>query len=156
MAQPLAVVADVQVLPGIGDLNEDDATTAARLLRTASNLVRTRFRDIDARVAAFATPAPGVTPIDPDIVTDVVANMVARVLRNPEGVKAEAIGPTSTTYYSNVSAGYLFLTSDEAAMLAPAPRPSIGTIRAGEGLARHLERRADPELRRGFFPDRGL
>jgi hypothetical protein len=150
MSTPFAQAADVEVL--FRTLSATEIALADRLLRMASNMIRQKVPGIDARLAAFAAPNTGISqPLDPDIATDVTATVVARAMRNPAGVKTQAVGPASVAYDPLVSAGYLYLTPDELAMLRPLPRPSIGTVRTRQGLAHGLERRADPELRFGDF-----
>lgn len=147
MSTSFAAVEDIELL--YRPLSATETDQATRLLRMASNMIRVQVAGIDARIAAFTVPATGVTPLDPDIATDVTATVVARAMRNPGGVKAEAVGPASVTYDPLVAAGYLYLTPDEKAMLTLRPRPSIGTVQTREGLGARLGRRADPELRMG-------
>ena len=153
MAGSFASTDDVETL--FRPLSDTEDGQAERLLRMASNLIRQKVANIDVRIAASVAPQAGVVPIDPEIVADVTASMVVRVLRNPQGVKAEGIGPASATYDDRVAAGFLYVSPDELSLLLVRPRPSIGTVRISEGMARHLDRRADPELHIGGFEEGG-
>ncbi len=66
------------------------------------------------------------------MLASVIEDMALRVARNPDGKKSEAIDDYSWTLDSRVSAGLLYLSDDELALLVPAERPrpkAIGNIR---------------------------
>lgn len=125
---PLAVVGDVTNQFGTLTPAQEGLTNA--LLRAASKLVRSRFTQIDANLAAGL--------LDPDVVALAVTNMVLRVLRNPGGLRSETIGPFSRSYDTGDAAGLLAITDQERSMLTPV-RPgaavAVGSIMMRPGLA---------------------
>lgn len=138
----LANITDVEEILGTISDSGDIALTNA-LIRRASAMVRDAVVNIDLRLAN--------STLDSQTVADVVADMVIRVLRNPEGVKQETIGPTATTYDPTVASGRLFIDPEQLYMLTPsiAVRSPVGTIRTVPVLAsRRIERFG--EHRRGY------
>lgn len=89
----------------------------------------TRDRTIAARLTAAT--------LDEADVIDVVTSMALRVLGNPQGKRQEAIDDYSWTRDSAVSAGLLYVTSDELASLAaPGGRTnSVRLVAYGDGLS---------------------
>jgi hypothetical protein len=127
---PLAAVGDVSAQFGV--LSDAQTGLARYLLRAASKLVRRAFPAVDADMASGA--------IDPDIVALSVTNMALRVLRNPQGLRAQTIGPFSYTYDTTVAAGLLVLSESEtAALTLPAVQANsmaaMGTVRIHPGMA---------------------
>lgn len=130
---PLAAIGDVSVQ--FGDLSDGEEDLTAYLLKAASGLVRQNFPLVDQQVVAGR--------LDADVVALTVAGMVLRVLRNPEGLKAETTGPFSRTYDTTYAAGLLVITPNDAGQLVPpdssaagAPKfPVAGTIRVQPGMA---------------------
>lgn len=106
---PLATVGEVQAQFGVMSTNQTALT--ATLVRAASRLVRSRFPRIDAQIAA------GV--LDPEVVALGVVGMVLRVLRNPQGLRSEAVGPFSRAYDTSAAAGLLVITDNDESMLTP-------------------------------------
>jgi hypothetical protein len=106
----LATIDDVEQLWRA--LSDDELGRTEAMLRYASSIVRARFPGIDARIASCQ--------LDSQLVADVVAGMVIRAGRNPSGVSQETIGPVSYSVNANVASGYLTLTPDDIALLAPA------------------------------------
>lgn len=134
-----ATLADVEEM--IGTVDSDDVDKVNALLRRASALVRAQVATIDLRITNGT--------MDPQVVADVVTDMVIRFLRNEEGVKQETIGPTAVTYDPLVAAGRLFLSPDELFLLVPptAVRTPVGSISTVPVLApRH------GQDHRVFFP----
>jgi hypothetical protein len=132
---PLAVVGDVA--EQYGSLTPAQEGLASALLRAASKMIRARFPAIDTQIAAGS--------LDPDVVALGPVNMVLRVLRNPNGLRAETVGPFSKTYDTSAAAGQLVLTDDDAALFTPtavlaAATIGVGTIRVTPGLAPPLRR----------------
>jgi len=124
VADPFATADDVEDLR---PLDADERDRAAVLLRYASAQIRRQLPDIDARIAAGQ--------LDADLARYVTVQMVVRVLRNPDGVLQETVGPSSISYDRTQSTGQLALAPDELAMLTPAPTGiGIGTARLGAGL----------------------
>lgn len=124
MADPFATLDDVTAL--FRALTEAEAPVVERLLALASRVVRAQVPSIDERISAGT--------LDPELVRDVVAGMVVRALRNPAGVKQQAVGPMSVTY--DGLAGLVYLAAQELAQLQPVGSPSrrVGTIRLAAGL----------------------
>jgi len=127
MANDFAALADVEEMLGTLEGYENDFVSG--LIRRASAMVRSQVASADIRIANGT--------LDRQTVADVVTDMVIRVLRNPEGIKQETIGPTATVYDPLVAAGRLFLDPDELFILTPpaAVRAAVGTIRAVPTLA---------------------
>lgn len=133
---------DIQEL--YGDIDADDLPKVAALARRASAIIRAQVYEVDMRIEQ--------AQLDAQTVTDVCVDMVIRVLRNPEGVKQETIGPIATTYDPTVAAGRLYLTPDELFLLQPAKaaRATVGTINTVPALTPRHDRR----LRREFDSSR--
>jgi hypothetical protein len=124
MGAPFATPDDVDALR---PLDPDERGRAEVLLRYACARIRKDVPDIDARIASGA--------LDPDLAQQVAVDMVSRVLRNPDGVRQETVGPSSVSYDTSVAVGKLVLTDDELAALLPNPTGlGIGTARLGAGL----------------------
>lgn len=127
---PLATIGDVA--GQYGSLTPAQEGLTGWLLRAASQMVRARFPNIDAYLAAGS--------LDRDVVALAVTNMVLRVLRNPGGLRSETVGPFSRSWDTRVAAGLLVITDDELGMLTPlVTLPStvnpVGTILLRPGLA---------------------
>ncbi len=129
---PFAAVGDVRAQ--LGDMTSAQESLAAWLIRAASTMLRSNLPQIDSQIAAGL--------VSPDMAALVVTNMVLRVMRNPNGLRAETTGPFSRTYDTTVAAGLLVLTDYDLSMVTPAePTPDglaslgIGTIRVTPGLA---------------------
>lgn len=126
---PLATVGEVGAQ--FGSMTPAQEGLTSWLVRAASKLVRSRVPYIDTWITAGT--------IDPEVVSLVVVNMVLRVLRNPNGLRSETIGPFSRAYDTSVAAGMLGLATEELAILVPVPaaatRSRVGTIMLRPGLA---------------------
>ncbi|MCW2674790.1 MAG: hypothetical protein JWP14_3379 [Frankiales bacterium] len=77
--------------------------------------------------------------VSADLVRDVVANIVVRALRNPDGAKqkSQTIGPTSVsvTLDDKSGLGAIVVTdADIAALSPPRTHGPVGTIRLAAGL----------------------
>lgn len=138
---PLAAVGDVTAQYGALTAAQEGLT--GHLLRAGSSLLRLRARqqglDVDQALAAG-----GITAEDAALT---VANMVLRVLRNPNGLRAETTGPFSRTYDTTAAAGLLVVTDYDLAAITPAQAVpdgiaalGIGTIRVVPGLAPPVHR----------------
>lgn len=104
-------------------LTDSETTAAVVLLEQASALVRLRLPSIDERVALDDSL---------QVVTrGVVAEAVARVLRNPDGKVQESIDDYSYRRSDGVAEGALYLRDEEWAQLR-LPR----TVRAGTATLR--------------------
>ena len=133
---PLAAVGDVAAQ--FGTLTAAQEGLTGHLVRAGSELLRLRARqagmDVDADVAAGRISA--------EVAALTVANMVLRVLRNPNGLRAETVGPFSRTFDTTAAAGLLVVTDYDLAAVTAAPVVpdgiaglGIGTIRVVPGLA---------------------
>lgn len=112
---PLAVPEDIA---GVWRaLTAGEETRVTVLIDHASRIVRLRWTDLDARIAAGTLNAA--------LVAQVVARMVTRVMDLPAGTgvkqTSETVGPysSSTTYDAAMAARSLFLDDDDVALLAP-------------------------------------
>lgn len=90
-------------------LSDAETLVVTNRLVFASAIVRQRVPDIDDRIASG--------DIDPVLVAGVVAEAIKRVMINPDGKRAETIDDYSYTRDSALSAGSLYLTDDEIALL---------------------------------------
>jgi len=92
-----------------------DTAQAQAFLDDAEVLIRTRVRDLDARVDADEAFEETVVMVE--------ANAVVRVLRNPEGLRSVTVavddGSVTKTRDQTLSAGGLFITDDEWDLLLP-------------------------------------
>lgn len=129
---PLAAVGDVSAQ--FGTLTGAQEGIVSFLLRAASAMIRHAYPYIDVQIAAGR--------VDPDLAALAVANMILRVLRNPNGLRSETVGPFSRSYDTGTAAGLLVITSTEAGLLVPtpvladgSPIGGIGTIRVQPGMA---------------------
>lgn len=128
---PLAAVGDVSAQ--FGTLTAAQEGITAFLLRAASSMIRHAYPYVDAQLAAGR--------LDPDLVALAAANMVLRVLRNPNGLRGETVGPFSRTYDTTTAAGLLVISATEEGLLVPVVAASaatltgVGTIRTRPGLA---------------------
>lgn len=106
---PLATLGEVVEL--YGDMTAAEEQLSKGLLRRASAMVRGRFPDLAARMSAGT--------LDPMVVGGVVVNMVLRVLRNPDGLRSETVGPFTRSWDTATAAGLLVLSDDDLATLEP-------------------------------------
>jgi hypothetical protein len=126
---PLATLGEYTAL--YGALNATQSATCRALLKRASQLVRDSYPGIDGRITAGTVPG--------DSAGLAVLNMVARVMRNPDGLRSQTIGPISRSFDTDIATGMLTLSSAEAGMLIPpitrtGARGKIGTARVTGGL----------------------
>lgn len=141
MSTPFAEISDVEEIYGTVEDEDQDMVTA--LLRRASTMIRAQVYQPDMRIAQSL--------LDPQVVTDVCADMVIRVLRNQGGVSQETIGPIATTYNLAVASGQLTLTPEELFILQPpvAARAGVGTIPLTPALSPRHDRRLNREFGSG-------
>jgi hypothetical protein len=132
---PLATLGEYTDL--YGGLSEARAATARALLKRASQLIRDSCPGIDDRIAAGAVPG--------DSVGLAVLNMVARVMRNPNGLRSETTGPFSRAFDPDAASGMLQITEAERLLLLPpgaaTSRRKIGTARVTGGMVPPPHRR---------------
>lgn len=118
----LATVSDVEARWRALAEGEVGAVTA--MLDDASAIVRTTVSDVDDRVSASVDYAA--------LVVGIVARMVIRVLRNPDGLRQYAIDDYSATRDSVVSTGQLYLTGEEERLLRNRRRGAFSITLATE------------------------
>ena len=87
------------------DLTDSETRRATALLDDATDIICQAF--------------PQYLTIPTRRATSVCAEMVARVLRNPNGLRSETIDDYSYTVDSALSAGELYMTENEEASLRP-------------------------------------
>lgn len=126
MARPaLATIDDLEALLGS---SVDDPTQALARLRQASAIVRAE--------AGATWLNEDETELDgvPADIPDLVAGMVERASRNPDGATQETAGEFSRSFGSQ-AAERLYLTAGEKAVIAAAAgrRPGLGTITTTRG-----------------------
>lgn len=127
---PLATVGEYTEL--YGALSAARQAICRALIKRASQLVRDSYPGIDDRIAVGTVPA--------DSVGLAVLNMVARVMRNPDGLRSQTIGPISRAFDTDVATGMLELTGAETALLEPptgagrGARGKMGTARITGGM----------------------
>ncbi|GAB3475296.1 Gp19/Gp15/Gp42 family protein [Amycolatopsis cihanbeyliensis] len=105
---PLATVTDVQSRLG-RTLSPEEQDQAAVLLGDAEVRLKARIPDLLDQVASGS--------LDEAVVVQVEANMVARVLRNPDGYVAETDGNYSYQKAQDATAGRLMVLDDEWSLL---------------------------------------
>jgi len=126
---PLATVGEYTEL--YGSLSATREATCRALLKRASQLVRDSYPGIDDRIAAGTVPA--------DSAGLAVLNMAARVLRNPDGLRSQTIGPISRSFDVDAASGMLAITAAEAGLLIPpagtrGARGRLGSARVTGGM----------------------
>ena len=92
-------------------LTAAETTVAEALLEDAWQILLARVPLLQSRLDAAT--------LDPALVVAVESAMVLRVLRNPDGKRQESIDDYSWTRDNAVSAGLLYATDDEVALLSP-------------------------------------
>lgn len=109
-------------------LSSDERERATVLIQDASDEIRQRFPDIDARIEAYSdNPATG---INPRLVARVCCAMVKRALTGGvefDGVSSyqEATGPFSESVTFQNPNGDLYLTKAERKLLGVSPRQAF-------------------------------
>ncbi|GAA5156987.1 Gp19/Gp15/Gp42 family protein [Amycolatopsis dongchuanensis] len=105
-------------------LDPDEERVVAARLEDAERLIKARIPDLDAKVAAGT--------IDQGTVVMVEADMVLRLIRNPDGYTSETDGNYSYTISAAVASGTLEVRPDEWSLLGIsggvfviAPRPRM-------------------------------
>lgn len=126
---PLAVVGDVSAQYGTMGLAEESLT--GWLLRNASNMLRGQRPLIDQQIREGK--------VSRDMAALAVTNMVLRVLRNPNGLRSETVGPFSRSWDTTTAAGLLVVTNDELGLIEPVGSAqagrAVGSFRPSAGLA---------------------
>ncbi len=138
---PFAAIGDV--VAQYGSMTAAEESLAGWLLRAASNMIRSRRPTIDQQIT------DGL--VSQEMAALAVTNMTLRVLRNPNGLRSETVGPFSRSFDTTVAAGLLVFTDAEEKLIAPTGTesytPAIGQMRPRAALA------IAPIYRRGGWPD---
>jgi hypothetical protein len=120
-------------------LTTDEQDPVAGLITRASDLLRNAVPSIDARIARWSATGSDRGAVSPTTAATVVAGVVKRYIRNPDGLASQAAGPFSASYAlrgDKAPRGVLEITADDVATLFPnRKRPRAGTIRTRPGLA---------------------
>lgn len=90
-------------------LSTAEETVAETLLEDAALIIRARFPDIDARLAADT--------LDPSVPRMVSASMVQRAMRNPDGLTSVTIDDSTRRWDNTGTPSGLYLTTEEADLL---------------------------------------
>lgn len=134
---PLATTGEYMAL--YGSLSAPRLATCRALLKRASQLVRDSAPGLDAKITAGNVSA--------DSAGLAVLNMVARVMRNPDGLRSQTIGPISRSFDTELATGMLELTDGDLALLAPVAvagrgrRGVMGSVRVTGGMVPKTHRR---------------
>lgn len=121
---PTMTVEDMTVRSEI-NLDSFDPAYVQNLIRQSIDRINTRW---GARVAARLRSGA----LTEDLFKDVVARMVLRVLRNPEGYTSEQEGNYQYSLRAQVASGYLWFTlDDELDLVGAATNLTIGTYSVG-------------------------
>jgi hypothetical protein len=138
------------VAAGWRTLTAEEQARATVLLERAAALIRTTVPSVPARLTAGT--------LDPAVLLTVSVNMVQRVLRNPDGVTQQMLGPASVTYDRDDS-GALFLSAADLAALTAAPvvagasSVGVGSIALNPWATSVVPEWAQPSwLRSPFWP----
>ncbi|GAA4852435.1 phage Gp19/Gp15/Gp42 family protein [Saccharopolyspora rosea] len=91
------------------ELAEAEVTQVQVLLADAETLIQTRIPDLHTRLATGR--------LAEDVVVLVEAAAVARVLRNPAGIRSQSAEAYSVDYDTRAASGFLELRPDEWRML---------------------------------------
>lgn len=128
-----ATIEDVETRIG-RELSDSERDLARALLGDALLIIHSRCPDLDERVENGEISA--------DVVRMIQANMVVRVLRNPEGIRQETDGDYSYTIAASTPVGDgLSLTRQELSMLCG--RGTIGSFRPTLPVPGHWPWRGD-------------
>jgi hypothetical protein len=120
-------------------LTTDEQASVAGLIPRASDLLRNAVPSIDDRMARWSPGTADKGAVSQKTVATVVAGVIKRYMRNPDGLASEAAGPFSASYAlrgDKAPRGVLEVTADDLTTLFPnRKRPRAGTIRTRPGLA---------------------
>ncbi|WP_066038661.1 Gp19/Gp15/Gp42 family protein [Herbiconiux solani] len=106
-------------------LTADELTAAATWLDRSWNIVRAEIPGVEARME-LDDSLPG--HLDEADVVDVLASMVERKLRNPDGRRQWGDDTYNETIDTTISSGQLYLTDDEKRRLGPRAQVVEGGI----------------------------
>lgn len=126
------VVAQADIEKVWRPLTADEIVLIPGLSNRAWIRIQARFPDIEANTAPIS---PATEPlVSVDLVADVMASMIVRVLKNPDSVRSDSIDDHMTTLDVAISSGEMYLTAEEVDLLTPRPAvPSYGMYVMGLG-----------------------
>ncbi|CRK59071.1 predicted 14.0Kd protein [Alloactinosynnema sp. L-07] len=127
MATVYADVSDVQQARG-QEIPESQQDWVQGRVDAAHRRLRSAAPGLDARAAAGA--------LDPDLVKDVIVEMVLRVLRNPEGLLRENDGDYGYGRSERVGSGVLEVTAADLEVLGYAGASTYSVTYPDGGLPR--------------------
>lgn len=102
-----------------GTIGDDQIEYIERKLTSAELVVKAVAGDIGARIGSGATSFEAVKLV--------LCNMVIRVLRNPEGVRTQTVGPFSVSLDQAGSSAQLVITREDRQLLGMRAR-ARGTV----------------------------
>lgn len=112
-------------------LTPEEAALVPGLSGKAWRRVLAHFPSMDASVTVVP---PSTAPlVSPDLVKDVMTDMIVRVLKNPDSVRSDSIDDHTTTLDMSISSGGLYLSAEEVALLTPRVVPVYGVYVMGLG-----------------------
>lgn len=115
-----------------GTIADDQIEYVERKLTSAELVVRAEAGDIGARIGSGATSFEAVKLV--------LCNMVIRLLRNPEGVRTQTVGPFSVSLDQSASSADLVITRNDRKLLGLKPK-SRGTVTLDDPALCHVMRR---------------
>lgn len=118
MAEPFATSGDLE--DRWQDLDARQTRRADALLAAASRRIRAKFSTIDARAAL---PAEDPDRVDPELLADIVCEMVREVMGGPPpgGTQQSAsVGSVSTSTSFAADSGRLYISKATIELLTPA------------------------------------
>lgn len=160
MAADLTTPGDVETAL-LRPFTDDEERLMPALIKQASSRLRTRVPAVDARISRFTTDPTDETALDPDVVSSVLAGVIARYVSNPQGAtsvsKSRTDGPfsnTETTAYASYgktltgsNAAGLSITDDDLQQLTPVSSNVPRSIHTPAALA---PGRLERSLRHGY------
>lgn len=112
-----------------GTITDDQIEYIERKLTSAELVVKAVAGDIGARIGSGATSFEAVKLV--------LCNMVIRLLRNPEGVRTQTVGPFSVSLDSGASSAQLVITREDRQLLGLKAR-SRGTVTLDDPALAHV------------------
>lgn len=112
-----------------GTITDDQIEYIERKLTSAELVVKAVAGDIGARIGSGATSFEAVKLV--------LCNMVIRLLRNPEGVRTQTVGPFSVSLDQASSSAQLVITREDRQLLGLKAR-SRGTVTLDDPALQHV------------------
>lgn len=127
-----------------GTIADDQIDYIDRKLTSAELVVRSVAGSIESRIGSGQTTFEAVKLV--------LCNMVIRLLRNPEGVRTQTVGPFSVSLDQSSSSAQLVITKEDRQLLGLRAR-ARGTVTLDDPALRHVHR--PPPLHRDGRRDWG-